>query len=171
MRRKNTTDTALNPLRTITFDGIGYGSARARRPIPSPGPALRVSGVKIQVTFPEDALRRQVALLMAAHPELEVGDGPLKAIADAVAAEWGTTGNALRLKCREPWVAVPRMVAYYLQREITGLSSSRIGAWWGKDHKTVFHGCQTTQNRMDTELVFRARVEAVRTAIQRRAAQ
>ena len=63
----------------------------------------------------------------------------LPAIMKRVAAAFGVTEKELLGISRLRRVLVPRQVAMYLARELSGLSLPRIGAAFGRDHTTVLH--------------------------------
>ena len=49
-------------------------------------------------------------------------------------------------------IALPRMVAMYLSRKMTGKSLQEIGeSFGGRDHGTVLHACKTITSRMQSD--------------------
>ena len=48
-------------------------------------------------------------------------------------------------------IAVPRQVAMYVCREITGEVYGTIGSHFGKDHSTVLYACRKIANDINTD--------------------
>lgn len=64
-------------------------------------------------------------------------------IVKQVATAYGVTAKELLGLSRLRRVMVPRQVAMYLARELSGLSLPRLGsAFGGRDHSTVLHACR-----------------------------
>jgi chromosomal replication initiator protein len=62
-------------------------------------------------------------------------------------------------RSRRRQVATARAVAMYLAHSLTGSSLQAIGAYFGgRDHATVSHGCQMTEERLDTDPQIREAV-------------
>lgn len=64
-------------------------------------------------------------------------------------------------------VAWARAIAYYLARELTTFSFLQLERYFGRDHSTIIHGCQTTAGRMemhrdDALTVAKVRAHALR---------
>ncbi len=59
-------------------------------------------------------------------------------------------------------IVVPRQVAMYLSRELTGYSLMEIGASFRRDHTTIMHGIQATRERMSGDGVFHAQVDSLK---------
>ncbi|MBE6356721.1 MAG: chromosomal replication initiator protein DnaA [Lentisphaerae bacterium] len=68
-------------------------------------------------------------------------------IQQAVANHFGITIGEMIGKCRARTVADPRMVAMYLCRKLTRLSSNEIGAVFGRTHANVLHAAKTIPER------------------------
>lgn len=51
-----------------------------------------------------------------------------------------------------------RQVAMYIIHKKTPATLKSIGAFFGRDHSTIIYGCQTVEDLMFTDKVFRARV-------------
>jgi chromosomal replication initiator protein len=59
-------------------------------------------------------------------------------------------------------IAVPRMVAMYLSRQMTSKSLQEIGeAFGGRDHGTVMHACKTIKERVSNDPNLRQQVHMV----------
>ncbi len=64
-------------------------------------------------------------------------------IIDVVADYYRVDRADILSQRRNREIAVPRQVAMYLTREMTSLSTTRIGdSFGGRDHTTVMHGCE-----------------------------
>lgn len=48
-------------------------------------------------------------------------------------------------------IVFPRMVCFYLARELTNLTFTQIGDAFGRDHGTAIHGYEKVQDRMDSD--------------------
>ncbi|MFC4454507.1 chromosomal replication initiator protein DnaA [Deinococcus sonorensis] len=72
----------------------------------------------------------------------------------AVAGHYNIPPDAIRGSGRVREVVVPRQMAMYLIRELTGHSLPEIGGFFGRDHSTVMHAVQkvTEQLGRDSEL-------------------
>ena len=70
-------------------------------------------------------------------------------IARAVAERFGVSPRDLRSGSRRTSLTVPRHLAMYLARDLTTLSFSAIGAYFGgRDPATVRHACQAAASRI-----------------------
>jgi chromosomal replication initiator protein len=59
-------------------------------------------------------------------------------------------------------IAIPRMIAMYLSRKMTGKSLQEIGdSFGGRDHGTVMHACRTIEGRMEKDGTFRHQVSSL----------
>ncbi len=66
-------------------------------------------------------------------------------------------------------VALPRQIAMYLTREMTPLSTTRIGdSYGGRDHTTVMHACDKISESMRANPQMLKTVESLKTAIKER---
>ena len=81
--------------------------------------------------------RSAVQKLLASQPLATKRD--VARIVKQVAAAYGVTQKELLGPSRLRRVMVPRQVAMYLARELSGLSLPRLGAAFGRDHTTVLH--------------------------------
>jgi chromosomal replication initiator protein len=71
-------------------------------------------------------------------------------------------GEALVGKRRTQVVALPRQVAMYLMRQLTDLSLVEIGrAFGGRDHTTVMYACDKVARRINSEDVFREKINGL----------
>ena len=91
-------------------------------------------------------------------------------IRDHVGKVWGVSGDALASPRRSRTVAVPRQVAMFLIRELLDTSLKQIGrVFGGRDHSTVIHSIRRVEERLDSDDVFRAKVEGLRRELQKSA--
>ncbi len=73
-------------------------------------------------------------------------------IIEAVAGYFGITPEDIIGTRRDKSVVMPRQIAYYLCRELTDLSTSRIGDEFnGRDHATVINGIGKIRNAVKTD--------------------
>ena len=88
-------------------------------------------------------------------------------IIETVAAQYGVTAPDIIGKKRSRDVTLPRQIAMYICREMTGLSTTLIGQDFGdRDHTTVMHGCDKVSSAMDADFAFKKRVEELMGLIQ-----
>ena len=70
-------------------------------------------------------------------------------IMQTVSDYYGLTMNDLTGPTRKREITVPRQIAMYLTREMTGMSLPQIGSvFGGRDHTTVMHSCKTVEAGM-----------------------
>lgn len=85
-------------------------------------------------------------------------------VAICVAAkEFGVTPDDLLGRSRQKPFTMPRMIAMYATRMVTGEKYSLpfIGAQFDRDHTTVIHAIRTVKAKRANEFLFRHRVDAV----------
>jgi chromosomal replication initiator protein len=62
---------------------------------------------------------------------------------------YGLSLNEMTGATRKREITVPRQIAMYLTREMTGMSLPQIGVvFGGRDHTTVLHSCKTVETNM-----------------------
>jgi len=71
----------------------------------------------------------------------------------------------LMSKRRPQSVVVPRQLAMYFCRSLTGQSLTTIGDAFGRNHATVIHACRSVEDRLRRDPVFRDTVESIRAKI------
>ena len=87
-------------------------------------------------------------------------------VMSAVSDYYGVTPEDLKSSRRNREITVPRQVAMYLTREMTGLSLPSIGrAFGGRDHSTVLYACNTVEKNLKTTPSMAALVEDIRKLI------
>lgn len=93
---------------------------------------------------PLDAVAVQRLLLASGQPLASKKD--VSRIVKQVATAYGVSPKELLGTSRLRRVMVPRQVAMYLARELSGLSLPRLGAaFGGRDHTTVLHACRKVE--------------------------
>lgn len=88
-------------------------------------------------------------------------------IVTAVAVEFGLPSSDLTSRSRQQTLIVPRQVAMYLTRELTGQSLERIGAFYGRTHTTVAHGCERLREQLRESPTLRQQVLSLKRRLQR----
>ncbi len=91
-------------------------------------------------------------------------DKPLtvEAVAKAVAEHYGIKLSDMRARKRTKDIAIPRQVAMYLARELTGASLSEIGKIvGGKDHATVIYACKQITEKRNSDENFGRMIEGL----------
>lgn len=91
----------------------------------------------------------------------------ITSIQQIVAKEWGTTPEGLRSKTRTKTLTLPRQIAMFLTRELLGTQLIEIGhAFGGRDHSTVIHSIEKITQAVQTDSLFKTRVDKVRILLQ-----
>ena len=76
---------------------------------------------------------------------------------------YGLSMNELTGPTRRREIAVPRQIAMYLTREMTGMSLPQIGAvFGGRDHTTVLHSYKTVETNLETSAQMKSMVEDIK---------
>ena len=87
-------------------------------------------------------------------------------IMNTVCDYYGLTMDDLTGPTRKREITVPRQIAMYLTREMTGMSLPQIGnVFGGRDHTTVLHSCKTVEANMTANTDIRAVVEDIKTLV------
>ena len=77
--------------------------------------------------------------------------------------------DLLRAKTRKQEVVGARQLAMYLSKDLTSSSLKTIGLHFGgRDHSTVIHACQTVEDRIKSDEVYRREVDELRRRIELR---
>ncbi|HZK79157.1 MAG TPA: chromosomal replication initiator protein DnaA [Gemmatimonadaceae bacterium] len=91
----------------------------------------------------------------------------VSSIQQTVAKEWAVTPEGLKSKTRTKILTLPRQVAMFLTRELLGTQLMEIGhAFGGRDHSTVIHSIEKITKAVQHDLVFKNRVDKVRTMLE-----
>ncbi len=68
---------------------------------------------------------------------------------------------------RKREITIPRQVAIYLTREMTGMSLPQIGeVFGGRDHTTIMHSCKVMENTMSRDSAMKNLVNTVKNRVQ-----
>ena len=87
-------------------------------------------------------------------------------IMQTVCDYYGLTLDDMTGPTRKREITVPRQIAMYLTREMTGMSLPQIGnVFGGRDHTTVLHSCKTVEANMTANTDIRAVVEDIKTLV------
>lgn len=105
-------------------------------------------------------------LCRSALKELNLLDTPqfvtVDAIQQQVADHFRLHRAELIEKKRTRRVAVPRMIAIYLTKEIAGLSLKKIGeCFGGRDHSTIIHACEKIQKDRQEDPELNREIDAL----------
>ena len=87
-------------------------------------------------------------------------------VMDEVAKSFHITRSDILSERRSRDVAIPRQLAIYLTRELTGFSTTRIGTDFGRDHATIMHACKKMAEAVETNESLSARVSEIKRALQ-----
>ena len=84
-------------------------------------------------------------------------------IMHTVSDYYGLTLEDMTGPTRRREITVPRQIAMYLTREMTGMSLPQIGnVFGGRDHTTVLHSCKTVEANMTENTDVKAVVEDIK---------
>ena len=84
-------------------------------------------------------------------------------IMQTVSDYYGLTMDDITGPTRKREITVPRQIAMFLTREMTGMSLPQIGhVFGGRDHTTVLHSCKTVEANMTANTDVRAVVEDIK---------
>ena len=87
-------------------------------------------------------------------------------IMNTVCDYYGLTMDDMTGPTRKREITVPRQIAMYLTREMTGMSLPQIGnVFGGRDHTTVLHSCKTVEGSMAANTDVKAVVEDIKTLV------
>ncbi|AFZ67442.1 chromosomal replication initiator protein DnaA [Deinococcus peraridilitoris] len=84
----------------------------------------------------------------------------------AVAAHFSVPLEALRGSGRVREVVVPRQIAMYLIRDLTGHSLPEVGVFFGRDHSTVLHATQKVSEQLGRDPELSTHIETLRRRLQ-----
>ena len=86
-------------------------------------------------------------------------------IIDEVARYFHITRADILSDRRSRDVAIPRQLAIYLTREMTGASTTKIGLDFGRDHATIMHACKKMLETIEKDDVFSESVSAIKRSL------
>ena len=123
-------------------------------------PLDRIGADLRQVALRLDELRSELASIAGAA---DPGQGPMALILDAVCAHFHVARlRVLVPEGRRPCQVWPRMVAMYLGRQLTGMTFDQLGEMFSLNTSTGMYAVKAVENRMETEPLFRAEIEALK---------
>ena len=89
-------------------------------------------------------------------------------IMDTVSEFYGVSMSELIGPTRKREITVPRQVAIYLTREMTGMSLPQIGEQFGgRDHTTVMHSCKVMENNVKNDSSMKELVDQIKRRVQK----
>lgn len=121
-----------------------------------------LAGQAITIEMAQDALKNLVTIrdMKRITPEL---------IMDVVADYYRVEKDDLIGQRRNREITFPRQVAMYLIREMTGISTTRIGKLFGgRDHTTVLHGCDKIARELKEQSRLPSTLDDLRNEIRKR---
>ncbi len=86
-------------------------------------------------------------------------------IIDEVAKYFHITRADILSDRRSRDVAIPRQLAIYLTREMTGSSTTKIGSDFGRDHATIMHACKKMLETIEKDAVFSHSVSEIKRSL------
>ena len=114
---------------------------------------------------------REISMDLAAealkdyHTEIQKQVTP-EAIIDAVSAYFSVTPDDIMGPRRDRAIVQPRHIAYYLCREMTDLSTSRIGEEFnGRDHATIMNGIGKIRTAVKTDEKLKEHIDDIITRL------
>jgi chromosomal replication initiator protein len=91
----------------------------------------------------------------------------IDAIQKMVCDYYTITYDKLQAKTRKREIVQARQISMFLAKKFTKNSLKTIGEHFGgRDHTTVIHSCQTVNDLMDTDGVFRDQVKELQQKVQ-----
>jgi len=91
----------------------------------------------------------------------------IEQIQKGAAEFYGIKYQEMKSKKRTKEIAIPRQVAMYISKQLTGSSLSDIGKnFGGKDHATVIYACKQIEGRREKDEEFNRKVESLIKRIQ-----
>ena len=79
---------------------------------------------------------------------------------------YGLSIDDLTGSTRRREITVPRQIAVYLTRELTGMSLPQIGsAFGGRDHTTILHSCKTVEASIQDNAGMKSMVEDIKNMV------
>ncbi len=104
-----------------------------------------------QTSITIDLVKRSLQNLVKVRDEKRI---TTDRIIDEVAKYFHITRADILSDRRSRDVAIPRQLAIYLTREMTGASTTKIGADFGRDHATIMHACKKMLEMIEKDEVF-----------------
>lgn len=117
--------------------------------------------VPVAAAFP-GPLSKSAVIDVLSHAAPPATGQDVAQIVKRVAAAFGVPEKELLGPSRLRRVMVPRQVAMYLARELSGLSLPRLGSAFGRDHSTVLHACRRVEEELDSDAALAGLVRQLR---------
>ena len=151
--------------------------------VPDEVVAMIAREIKSNVRELEGCLNRLVAYsnLTGQPITLELSENALKEIIDSrkvkiITAEmimqsvsdyYNVTLGEMIGPTRKREITIPRQVAIYLTREMTGMSLPQIGnVFGGRDHTTIMHSCKVMENTVREDPGMKSLVNSIKRQIE-----
>ncbi|MBE6378562.1 MAG: chromosomal replication initiator protein DnaA [Lentisphaerae bacterium] len=115
----------------------------------------------ISISQAEELLHAQLTA------ESQARDIRPEAIQQLVANHFGITLNDMLGKCRSRQIADPRMVAMYLCRKLTRLSSNEVGELFGRTHANVLHAEKCIPEKCESDALLRRSINQLERQLQK----
>ena len=121
---------------------------------------------KIEAYYRMDGITPSIGLAQSAIKDILSEQQPLPVTVDKIITEVARTYNVdpddIRSSKQSAAVSLPRQVAMYIVREVTGMTMEKIGAeFGGRNHATVVYGTSKVENLMKTDSHTRELVEDI----------
>ncbi|MGL4941769.1 MAG: helix-turn-helix domain-containing protein [Thermoguttaceae bacterium] len=130
--------------------------------LPLTFPQLRGAAMRIGERFRASKVKTPESLRQIVREEYGGTCPSLGVIARRVARSFRVTQRDLKGSSRRRQIATARGVAVYLSRQLTTKTLQEIGAFFGKrDHSTVAHLEDATQERLTHDTALRNQVDAI----------
>ncbi|MBE5791979.1 MAG: chromosomal replication initiator protein DnaA [Clostridia bacterium] len=138
----------------IDLESIAYIAERVDTNIRElEGSLNRVNAIATleQTSITIDLVKRSLQNLVKVRDEKRI---TTDRIIDEVAKYFHITRADILSDRRSRDVAIPRQLAIYLTREMTGASTTKIGADFGRDHATIMHACKKMLEMIEKDEIF-----------------
>lgn len=83
---------------------------------------------------------------------LHVRNSKIRRILQSIEAVTGISYEQLKERTRVKHIVLARMVAIYLIRANTSLTTTQIGGWFNQHHSSIIHAVHRVKNPYDKEL-------------------
>ena len=88
-------------------------------------------------------------------------------IMEAVGNYYNVSISDLIGPTRKREITLPRQIAVYLTRELTGMSLPQIGEQFGgRDHTTIMHSCRVMENTVKHDIAMKEHVDQIKKRVQ-----
>ena len=119
-----------------------------------------LTGSPLTLTAAQEILRASFK-----EEERKINMGEIQRV---VAEFFSVNVSDLRAKSRTKSVVLPRQIAMYLIRTLTGHSLPEIGQFFGgRDHSTVIHSCQKIEQSLASEILLQRQIEDIKTLLKK----